>query len=91
MHWSSQAMSVDANNMKDNRIFSGPFEYDPEGDLLAWRVLPMSSGYGAMHGDLIVHYWYLKIPVYFELLNASDYFGFLKKYRKKYLLDGGAI
>lgn len=77
--------------MNDNRIFKFIFEYDTEGDLLAWRILPFFSDDGVQYGDLIVHYSYLKIPVYFELLNASDHLNFLKKYRKKYLLDGAHV
>lgn len=63
-------------------------KYDPEADVLSWKINKLYYDDARDYGDLIVHISPLKIPTYFELLNASDHFNFLKKRREKFLLDG---
>lgn len=66
-----------------------PIKYDPEADVLSWKINKLKYDDARDYGDLIVHISPLKIPTYFELLNASSHFNFLKKRRNNFFIDSG--
>lgn len=65
-----------------------PIKYDPEADVLSWKINSLQYDDAIEIGDLIIQVSLWRIPAYAELLNASNYFGFLKKRRKKFMPDG---
>ncbi len=63
------------------------YDYDPEADVLSVEFNSLKYDDAREYGDLIVQISRRGIPVFLILLNASKYFGFLKKRREKSFLE----
>ncbi|MDQ5931310.1 MAG: hypothetical protein QG607_11 [Patescibacteria group bacterium] len=83
-------MLVEKNSMRVNYLVY-PIKYDPEADVLSWKINSLQYDDAVEIGDLIIQVSRWRIPAYAEMLNASHHFGFLKKRRKKFTPDGTVV
>jgi uncharacterized protein YuzE len=67
-----------------------PIKYDPEADVLSWKINSLKYDDAREYGDLIVQISYWGFPAYAMILNASSHFNFLKKRRANFLLSASA-